>query len=182
VTEQNEERSGTDQQDDGPVTERDAESIGGARSLDPQVRLLWIGNSLVTAVFFGGLVGAASVLLLDWAAWPGAAAFVLLAVLGVVFAVLRYRIWTYEVRPEAVYIERGVLTRIRTIVPHVRIQHVDTQRGPLERTLGLSRVVIYTAGSRQADVSIPGLHPDQATRLQNRLRDLAIESEGDDAV
>lgn len=182
MTGQNEDRSGADQQADRPVTEADSDSVGGARSLDPQVRLLWIGNSLVTAVFLGGIVGVASLFLLDWATWPGAVAFFVLALLGVIFALLRYRIWTYEIRPEAVYIERGVLTRIRTIVPHVRIQHVDTQRGPLERALGLSRVVIYTAGSRQADVSIPGLHPDQATRLQNRLRDLAIESEGDDAV
>jgi membrane protein YdbS with pleckstrin-like domain len=152
------------------------------RSLDPQVRLLWLANSLVTAVFLGAVVGAASAFVLDWPAWSGTIAFLGVGVLGAAFAVLRYRIWRYEIRSEAVYIRRGVLTRIRTIVPHVRIQHVDTQRGPFERTLGLSRVVIYTAGSRQADVAIPGLRPDQATDLQNRLRDLAIESEGDDAV
>jgi membrane protein YdbS with pleckstrin-like domain len=152
------------------------------RSLDPQVRLLWLANSLVTAVFLGAVVGAASAFVLDWPAWSGTIAFLGVGVLGAAFAVLRYRIWRYEIRSEAVYIRRGVLTRIRTIVPHVRIQHVDTQRGPFERTLGLSRVVIYTAGSRQADVAIPGLRPDHATDLQNRLRDLAIESEGDDAV
>jgi hypothetical protein len=152
------------------------------RSLDPRVRTLWIANSFVTALVLGTLVGAGTLLLLDGPAWAGPVAFVIVGALGVVFAVYRYRTWTYEVRTEAVYIERGVLTRIRTIVPHVRIQHVDTQRSPLERTLGLARVVIYTAGSRQADVSIPGLEPDQATHLQNRLRDLAIESEGDDGV
>jgi membrane protein YdbS with pleckstrin-like domain len=152
------------------------------RALDPQVRLLWVGNSFVTAGFIGAIVGAGSTILLDWPAWYGFVAFLLLSLLGVLFAVLRYRIWKYEIREDAVYIERGVLTRIRTIIPHVRIQHVDTQRGPLERVLGLSRVVVYTAGSREADIAIPGLHPDQATHLQNRLRDLAIESEGDDAV
>jgi len=152
------------------------------RQLDPQVRLVWIANGVVTAAMVGVAVGIGGRFLLDWPTWPGSVAFLLVVLLGTVFAFLRYRIWVYEVRPEAVYIRRGVLTRVRTIVPHVRIQHVDSQRGPLERILGLSRVVIYTAGSRQADVSIPGLRPDQATHLQNRLRDLAIESEGDDAV
>lgn len=162
--------------------DRREDRVVSERSLDPQVRLLWAGNSFVTAAFLGALAGAGSAVLLDWPAWYGLIAFFLVSLLGVLFAVLRYRIWRYEIRPEAVYIRRGVLTRTRTIVPHVRIQHVDTQRGPFERVLGLSRIVVYTAGSRQADVAIPGLRPEQATHLQNRLRDLAIESEGDDAV
>jgi hypothetical protein len=33
---------------------------------------------------------------------------------------LRYRSWTYEVRDDAIYLERGVLTRVRTVVPFVR--------------------------------------------------------------
>jgi membrane protein YdbS with pleckstrin-like domain len=41
---------------------------------------------------------------------------------------------------------------------------------------------VYTAGSRGADVSIPGLRPERAEALRQQLRDLAIESEGEDAV
>ena len=76
-----------------------------------------------------------------------------------------------------------MFTEVRTIVPFVRVQHVDTQRGPIERAAGLSSVVVYTAGSRGADVTIPGLTPERAEALQEQLRRLAIESEREsDAV
>jgi membrane protein YdbS with pleckstrin-like domain len=114
-----------------------------------------------------------------WA--PVAVAGVLLLV-GVVHAVLRYRSWQYEVRDDAIYLERGVLTRVRTVVPFVRIQHVDSSRGPVERAIGLGRVVVYTAGSRGADVTVPGLTPASADDLRERLKRLAIRAEGDDAV
>ena len=86
-------------------------------------------------------------------------------------------------RDDDLYLERGVLTRVNTVVPFVRVQHVDTQRGPVERAVGLASVVVYTAGSRGADVTIPGLTPDRADALQEKLRRLAIESEREsDAV
>jgi membrane protein YdbS with pleckstrin-like domain len=67
-------------------------------------------------------------------------------------------------------------------VPYVRVQHIDTSRGPIERAVGLSTLVVYTAGSRGADVTISGLTPPEADDLQTRLKVLAIESEGEDAV
>jgi len=103
-------------------------------------------------------------------------------VVGLVWVVLRYRAWVYQVRADALYLERGVTTHVRTLVPYVRIQHVDTSRSPLERALGLSTLVVYTAGSRGADVSIPGLTPEQAQDLQQRVKELAIEAEGGDAL
>jgi hypothetical protein len=112
---------------------------------------------------------------------PVAVAGVLLLV-GIAHAVLRYRSWQYEVRDDAIYLERGVLTRVRTVVPFVRIQHVDSSRGPVERAIGLGRVVVYTAGSRGADVTVPGLTPANADDLRERLKRLAIRAEGDDAV
>jgi len=106
----------------------------------------------------------------------------LVGALGLVFAVLRYRRWRFELQADALYLERGVLTQVRTVVPFVRVQHVDTQRSPVERLLGLSSVVVYTAGSRSADVTLPGLTPDRADELQARLRELAVETDPGDAV
>jgi len=150
--------------------------------LDSRVRIVWVVGALFTASLLGGI---ATVVLYfvarDWV-WVGPAFGVALLTLGAVMAVLRYRRWQYEVQDDALYIERGVVTHVRTVVPYVRIQHVDSQRGPVERTVGLASVVVYTAGSRQADVSIPGLTPDRAERLQERLRTLAIDSEREDAL
>jgi len=150
--------------------------------LDSRVRIVWVVGSLVRAFFLGGI---ATVVLFfvarDWV-WAGPAFGTLVFVLGVVAALLRYGRWRYQLQDDALYIERGVVTHVRTVVPYVRVQHVDSQRGPVERSVGLASVVVYTAGSRQADVSIPGLTPAGAEALQERLRRLAIESEREDAV
>jgi membrane protein YdbS with pleckstrin-like domain len=114
--------------------------------------------------------------------WTPAAVFAGFATLGVTIAVLRYRVWRFEVRGDSLYLERGVLTRVRTVVPFVRIQHVDTSRSPIERVVGLASTVVYTAGSRGADVSVPGLGPGDADDLRERLKRLAIRSESEDAV
>lgn len=159
--------------------------------LTPRVRVVWLGLALARAAIFGGiLVGAAIVLTRTdfWDAAPAAlvpaavAIAVALALLRAVVAWLHYGVWRFELRDDDLYIERGVFTRVRTVVPYVRVQHVDSRRSPLERSTGLATVVVYTAGSRSSDVSIPGLTPSRAEDLQESLRRLAIESEGEDAV
>jgi len=105
-----------------------------------------------------------------------------LVIVGVIHAILRYRNWAYVVREDAIYLERGVFTQVRTEVPLVRIQHVDSRRSAFERLAGLASTVVYTAGSRGADVTIPGLTPAEADGLRKRLKGLVIESDGEDAV
>lgn len=151
------------------------------RSISTTVQLHWglrVGiASLILGVVAAAGAGAAEV---DPVVAPAITGGVL--VVGLIWVVLRYRAWVYQVRADALYLERGVTTHVRTLVPYVRIQHVDTSRSPLERALGLSTLVVYTAGSRGADVSIPGLTPEQAQDLQQRVKELAIEAEGGDAV
>jgi membrane protein YdbS with pleckstrin-like domain len=151
------------------------------RDLHPSIRILWglrtaVGVALLTAVLTGAIGAAGAPVAL------GGVVLVGLFLLGSALVVLRYRRWVYQVREDSLYLERGVFVHRRTHVPYVRIQHVDTSRGPLERWLGLSTLVVYTAGSRGADVSIPGLEPSEATDLQQRVKRLAIEAEGDDAL
>ena len=150
--------------------------------LNPRVRIVWLVGALTSAAVLGVVLLAIDNFLVGIGRWVALAAFVGATVLGAVFVILRYRIWQFEVREDGLYIERGVVTRVKTIVPFVRVQHVDSQRGPVERAVGLGSVVVYTAGSRGADVTIPGLTPERADDLQDRLRRLAIESEAEDAV
>jgi membrane protein YdbS with pleckstrin-like domain len=151
-------------------------------ALHSRVRFRWSLSALIGAAVLGAVVGIAARFVLNRSPLVGVGAGVAVLALGVVFAFALYRTWGYELRDDALELERGVVTRVETAVPFVRIQHVDTQRDPLDRLLGLSSVVVYTAGSRGADVTIPGLEPDRARDLRNRLRDLAIESEPEDAV
>jgi len=152
------------------------------RSLSQLVQLHWGIRVTVGAVVLGLVVTWGLVALADVDPLYGGAVVGLLVLPGLVWVVLYYRLWVYQVREDAIYLERGVVTHVRTLVPYVRIQHVDTSRSPIERLLGLSTLVVYTAGSRGADVSIPGLLPEQARDLQRRVKELAIEAEGDDAL
>jgi len=153
-------------------------------SLHPRVRVLWVGRTAVTALVLAGLLAVASrfVGLLSLPLELVAAGWVVLVALGVVHAVFAHRIWRFSLDDDALFLVRGVVTRTDTSVPYVRVQHVDTTRGPVERSVGLASVVVYTAGTRGADITIPGLRPERATELRERLRDLAGESEATDAV
>jgi hypothetical protein len=150
--------------------------------LNPRVQILWALQALIGAGLLGGVVTGVLYVVRRDLLLLGPALFAVLALLGLLHTVLRYRIWRFEVQDDALFLNRGVLTRVRTVVPYVRVQHVDTQRSPFERLAGLSSVVIYTAGSRGADVTIPGLVPSRATSLQERLRTLVGERDTDDAV
>ena len=151
-------------------------------ALNPRVRLVWFAGTVLTALLLGGAVVAVDRFVVEVGVQVAAAVGLLVLVAGIAYVVLKYRSWQFEIRDDDLYLERGVFTRVTTVVPFVRVQHVDTQRGPVERLLGLGSVVVYTAGSRGADVTIPGLTPERATDIQRRLRSLAIESESEDAV
>ena len=151
-------------------------------ALNPRVRWLWIGQAILFGVVVGLIVAAVDRWVVDLPTWGLATTVGVVLVLGVAYSVRLYQRWSFEVQADALYLERGVVTFVETSVPFVRVQHVDTQFGPVERAFGLSSLVVYTAGSRNADVRIPGLTPDRARELQNSLRELATESEIDDAV
>lgn len=156
-------------------------ALGERRRLDARVQLVWG----VRVVVLSAVVGV-----LTWIAatrgpvprWTVAAATVGVLALTTAYVRARFRLWRYEVRDDALYLERGVFTRVRTVVPLVRVQHTDTARNPIERALGLASTVVYTAGSRGADVSVPGLTREDAESLQRLLKRLAVEAGDEDAV
>lgn len=149
--------------------------------LHPRIQLIWIIKILI---FTGALAVAGTLagMYLDIPLWAVALTVIGITLLGTIHAIARYRRWGYEIRDDSLYLERGVLTEVRTIVPLVRIQHVDSSRTPIERVFGLASTVVYTAGSRGADVRIPGLTRTTAQTIQEQLKELAIQAEGEDAV
>lgn len=82
-----------------------------------------------------------------------------------------YRSWGYVEREEDLYITHGVLFRSLITVPYGRMQLVDVHSGPLQRAFGMATVQLITA-SASTDATIPGLPPDEAARLRDRLTTL----------
>ncbi len=151
-------------------------------SLHARTRILWIVSGLVWGIVVALVLAGVDRWVRDVSPTILGVAFVLVSLVGAIYGARRYRVWQFELQDDSLYLERGVITFVETAVPFVRVQHVDTQFGPLERALGLSSVVVYTAGSRNADVRVPGLRPERARKLQDTLRELAVESATEDAV
>jgi uncharacterized protein len=82
-----------------------------------------------------------------------------------------WRSWRYAERADDLLISRGVLWRELTVVPYGRMQLVEVTSGPLERRYGLARVQLHTAAAT-TDAAIPGLVPEEAERLRDRLTEL----------
>ena len=154
------------------------ERLPNARhQLDPRAKSLWRAGAALS----GGIM----VLLVAMAAFGGRRVFdydiawavgatgvvVLLALLNLWLSPnLRYRYWRYEIRADEADLQHGWFTRTRQLIPMSRIQHVDTNRGPLERRFGLASVVLYTAAGA---AYIPALATDVAADVRDRIATLA---------
>ena len=63
----------------------------------------------------------------------------------------------------------GLLFYKLTSIPFNRIQHVEVSQNMVEKSFGLSRVKVFTAGGSVSDLSIPGLLPDKAHQIESFL-------------
>jgi hypothetical protein len=83
--------------------------------------------------------------------------------------IIDYRHTSYRLDELGIEIQRGVFWRTLVNVPRSRIQHTDVSQGPLERRYGLGTLVVYTAGTDYARVSLAGLEHSTALRIRERL-------------
>jgi membrane protein YdbS with pleckstrin-like domain len=142
-----------------------------SRRLPDSARTYWAVSAGLSAIV--PLIGAIAV----GAAVGGALAWSLpvLVVAGALVAVfvlppLRYSRWRYEVRDEEIDIQHGTFVVKRTLVPIRRIQHVETESGPLQGVFALASVAFHTAAGETA---IPALAIGEADRVRGRIARLA---------
>lgn len=152
----------------------------GRRRLDARVVWSWRIRLLTGTV---GLWIASMVLEGRLGRWvPEGVIPLAVAALGLALTLVwppaQYRVWRYGLRAGDLYIRRGVVSRTTSLIPYRRIQHVDTRRDPIERWLGLARVVVFTAGIRGAEMTIPGIALEEAEALRDRLAELGGTGEG----
>ena len=153
-----------------------------AERLDPRAKALWriTGTLGALPLLVGGAFASwASLRLAEVPLLLGVVPFLAalgsFVVLAAVVPDLRWRRWRYEIRGDEVDLQRGIVWVSRTLVPLARIQHVDTQSGPLQRRFGLATVVFYTAaGANQ----IPELSAPVAGQVRDRIAELAREQDG----
>lgn len=101
--------------------------------------------------------------------------FIINLIMVIFLPKLKYKYWKFDVRQDSIYIERGVFTRVFTTAPFSRVQHIDVVQSVLDRWLGLGKLVIYTAGTKGADLLIPGLPIQYAEYLRDYLKNYTLE-------
>ncbi len=99
-----------------------------------------------------------------WFVWPALAGFLGLLILHAWHSVPRKG---YAIREHDLLFRKGLFWQSMTAVPFNRVQHVETKRGPLERQLGLSSLMFFTAGGTSGDMAIPGLEAEAAEELRD---------------
>ncbi|MGI8317131.1 PH domain-containing protein [Halobacillus mangrovi] len=132
----------------------------------------------VTTLLAVGLI--VTVLLWNWPSWLLAIAggIILFESLFSVWLIpsLRWKRWRYEVTDQDIELQYGIFIIRRTLVPMIRVQHVDTEQGPLLRKYKLSTISISTAATVH---KIPALDEQEAEELRQSISSLARVAEED---
>jgi membrane protein YdbS with pleckstrin-like domain len=112
-----------------------------------------VGVLAPSARLLAVLVGVAVVALAGWGWW---------------FTALSVAAWGWVEREQDLVVTRGRLWRRLDVVPYGRMQLVDVTAGPLQRFFGITTVRLHTA-SPSSRAHLPGLSPDDASRLREQL-------------
>jgi membrane protein YdbS with pleckstrin-like domain len=118
----------------------------------------FLASDVPAMVRVGGFAGVAIVLVaLGWSV--------------IALPVLRHRRLRYRLDGQGLGIRRGVWWRSESWVPRSRIQHTDVTQGPVERAFGLATLVLFTAGTEHARVTLEGLREQRARTIRDHLVD-----------
>ncbi|MCR8632847.1 PH domain-containing protein [Paenibacillus radicis (ex Xue et al. 2023)] len=144
--------------------------------IDQRAIAVWQWGAAITSALLAA-VGVGAIIVSIKFAWPWwipvliCAAVVLEMALDItIMPPLRWKRWRYEIREEEIDLLQGVIFVTRTVIPMVRIQHVDTHQGPILRKYGLTSVTFSTAAGKH---HIPALADDTAARVRKQIAELA---------
>ncbi len=166
--------------DDGPAAE--AAAPAGASGWDAGWRAL--PDAARRAYRLGAMTGwgltglaAAGVSAVLAIAGDHAAAWIAVAVaaplaglaLGWWHGGLAWRHTAFRLDADGLHLRRGRWWQTQVLVPRSRVQHMDVQRGPIERPLGLATLIVHTAGTRLNAIHLKGLAVEDAEHVRDAL-------------
>ena len=98
--------------------------------------------------------------------------------------VLQYWFFRFRLEEDRLLIRHGVLRKTALDLPFDRVQGINVERSPVNRTLGLVTVSLDTAGSVTAEGQLPSVSTELADWLRTRVgagrRERSAEAAGDD--
>lgn len=95
----------------------------------------------------------------------------LFALVSTVFLVpRRWRRWGYAFTDRELHVAYGWFTRVYTVVPVSRVQHIDVSQGPIERSAGVATLSLHTAGTENSLVALSGISRQRAEEIRDVIR------------
>lgn len=124
----------------------------------------WLPFGLIPSV-----VGSAFI-----AGWParialGLACLALAALIGAWMGRARWSRTSWKLDERGLQVRRGLVWRSELLVPRTRVQHLDLERGPIERRHGLATLIVHTAGTRLYALRQSGFLDADAVALRDAL-------------
>ena len=153
--------------------------------LDQRVMQLWrLADALGLGIFWG--LALCGLLVLYWfhPAWglPSLWAWGALVLLSIAYLMWyparAYQAWSWRIDGRVLETRSGIWFQHTRLLPLSRLQHIDLESGPLARRFGLASLILHTAGTQNASLTIPGLDAAYAEQLRNWL----VELGGNDAA
>lgn len=136
-------------------------------------------GGIISAVIISILLGIAAIFLILYFHTATIYIILIVSVTGLLIITLfvfyllwpsiDYRYRSFAVSDKGIEIRKGVYFRRVMNVPGTRIQHTDINQGPIERRFGLSHLVIHTAGTVGAMVTLEGLDSRTAMYIRDHL-------------
>lgn len=138
------------------------------RAVSPKlITVELIGRTAVNLIGLAALL-VGWILARHWLWLFAMAVVVVFAIWRAVVTVRAVKAWGYAERDNDLLVKHGLFVRRLSIVPYARMQYVDVTAGPLERAFHLATVQLHTAAAA-SDARVPGLPPEEAARLRDRL-------------
>lgn len=134
--------------------------------LNKKVRTIWIIRNIIFSLLIA-LVLIPAIFSKEIGVIVGVAIpVVIFIIILLVWPFLKYKLYSFGYDDKRIAICYGVIFRHHVIVPIRQIQDLHTYNGPIMSLMGLSGVIISTAGS---NFSIAGMLNDDATNMVNEL-------------
>lgn len=92
-------------------------------------------------------------------------------VLGASYGVVYYHMFRYELTEDSFDVHSGVISRRNREIPFSRIQNIDVSQPLIKRLLGMAVVTVETAGGGQSEAKLDFVSMEEATRLQQLIRE-----------
>ncbi|WP_022835457.1 PH domain-containing protein [Salisaeta longa] len=149
-----------------------APDIAEGRRLHPLTLLLRILASLpaVVLLLLPVLTGSSSND--PWLSLLMTGLYGLVALPAIIMRYLRLR---YQITPQQIVIQRGVIRRQNRSIPVERVQNIQIERPLMARFFGLARVKIETAGGSSTEGVLEYVHIDEAQRIRQTIRSLQAD-------